>query len=310
MKTRQCFVCCLAALLGFLSGCQEDFSPKGPFENQFVIYSVITTSRDLQFVRVYTNYDVPGFDPLENTSDHPVTGARVVVSGPGGSYVFRDTLLPRQDKSRYTSPIAAYVANWRPKPGETYVLDVSANNIGSTTASVTLPQKSGTLDWSPNTMILDYPDSAKQYFSFYGYGKLTQQTKVYAYQMMIEYDVLKPDGWRRESVEIPTLTTVYKSYTNASGYCSKSTYVATLEQVVARYRNTKLTFRNLVFRLLQLEENWYNYYSTVRQFQDPFSIRLDEPDFTNLRNGYGLFAGSTMDSLIHVYPDDFKYHIR
>jgi hypothetical protein len=300
----------LVVLMLSLSGCQEDFSPKGPFENQFVIYSVITTARDLQFVRVYTNYDVPGFDPLENTVDHPVTGARVVVSGPGGIYVFRDTLIPRQDKSRYASPIAAYVANWRPRPGETYVLDVSADNIGAATASVTLPQKSSPLDWSPNTMILDSPDSVKQYSSFYGYGKMTQQTKAYVYQMTIEYDVLRVEGWRRESVVIPTLTTVYKSYTNASGYCSKSTYVETLEQIAGRYKNTKLTFRKLVFRLLQLEENWYNYYSTVRQFQDPFSIRLDEPDFTNLSNGYGLFAGSTMDSLIHVYPDNFKYHNR
>ena len=128
--------------------------------------------------------------------------------------------------------------------------------------------------------------------------------------MTIEYDVLGPEGWRRESVELQTVRTIYKSYSNASGYCSKSTYVATLNKIVTKYGATKLIFRTLVFRLLQLEENWYKYYSTVRQFQDPFSIRLDEPDFTNLSKGYGLLGGATMDSLIHVYPDDFGFNIR
>jgi hypothetical protein len=186
---------------------------------------------------------------------------------------------------------------------------VSASNIGSATATVTLPLQSGPLEWSPGTTILDYPDRT-QYAAFYGFGKMTDQTKAYTYQMTIEYDVLGPEGWRRESVELQTVRTIYKSYSNASGYCSKSTYVATLNKIVTKYGATKLIFRTLVFRLLQLEENWYKYYSTVRQFQDPFSIRLDEPDFTNLSRGYGLLGGATMDSLIHVYPDDFGFNIR
>jgi hypothetical protein len=309
MKTLTLFIVGFATVIVPFVGCKDTFSPKGPFENQLVVYSVLQTSRDLQYVRVYTSYDVSGFDPFESAIDHPIAGARVVITGPGGTYVFRDTLLPRQDKSRYSTSIAAYVANLRPKPGETYTLDVRAENIGSTIAAVTTPRPSTLLYWYPNTTILDDPGSVKDYASFYAYGRLLEQTKAYTYQFAIEYDVLLPEGWQRQSVE-PVLASVYKSYGGGSGSCSKSVYMSTLSNIESRYGNTKLIFRRIVYRLLQLEENWYNYYNTVRKFQDPFSIRLDEPDFTNLSNGYGLFGASTLDSLVHDYPDDFKYNHR
>ena len=309
MKKRTLFILKFAAIVVLFVGCKDTFSPKGPFENQLVVYSVLQTGRNLQYVRVYTNYDVSGFDPFECATDHPIAGAHVVITGARGTYIFRDTLLPRQDKSRYTTPIAAYVANWQPKPGEKYTLDVRVDNIGSTTATVTTPRPSTLLYWYPNTRILDIPDSVMEYPSFYAYGRLLEQTKAYTFQFTIEYDVLLPEGWRRQSAE-PVLASVYNAYGGGSGNCSKSVYVATLSNIGSRYSNTKLTFRRIVYRLLQLEENWYNYYSTVRQFQDPFSIRLDEPDFTNLSNGYGLFGASTLDSLVHDYPDNFKYNNR
>jgi len=79
---------CIA--LFFLSG-GDSFSHKEPFKQQLVVYSVLSTYHDIQFVRVYTNYDVSGFDPFGNRSDTPVTGAQVVIKGPHGSYTHSRT---------------------------------------------------------------------------------------------------------------------------------------------------------------------------------------------------------------------------
>lgn len=313
------------ALLGFttlcllLSGCHHTFSPKGPVEEQLVVYSVLSTDSDIQFVRVYSNYDVSGFDPFGNTSDQAVVGAQVTVAGPSGTYVFRDTLLRRPDMSRYKSPIGAYVARWRPEPGQAYTLTVNATEAGSTSATVMMPQQSQTIYWYPGVGALDDPDNQPLIFSFGSYTKFSRDTKAYTFQMAIEYLVQTSGGWRMQSIEVPVWVldstfsntvypSLYTSYIYAGGYFNKSAYITTLHRVVALNRSTSLTFKRIVFRFLQVDQNWYDYYNTVRKFQDPYSIRLDQPDFTNLSRGYGLFGAFTVDSLVHDYPADFKYN--
>jgi len=306
------------ALLLFAS-CNDSFSPKGPFEQQLVVYSVLSTDRDIQFVRVYTNYDVPGFDPFENRSDTPIAGAQVVVTGPHGSYTLKDTLLTRPDTTRYKSQIAAYAGQWRAEPGQVYTLTVSATGIGSTTATVITPGASQPIYWTYGTAILDDPDNYKIPAGYVGaFTRFWQSTKAYSYQIVIEYLVLTASGWKTESIEVPFWASfdfqsagypsLYSSYIYAGGAYSKAIYVSTLQQVIRQHAGVKLTFKRIVFRFLQVDQNWYDYYNTVRKFQDIFSIRLDEPDFTNLSNGYGLFGAFTVDSLEHTYPPEFPYN--
>lgn len=306
------------ALLLFTS-CNDSFSPKGPFEHQLVVYSVLSTGRDIQFVRVYTNYDVSGFDPFQNNSDTPVKGARVVITGPRGSYSLKDTLLARPDTSRYKSPIAAYTGRWRVEPGQTYTLTVDAPGIGTTSASVVTPNLSQTKYWY-SIDILDDPDNYKGTTNWVGaYTGLIPSMKAYSYQLVIEYLVLTSGEWKAESIEVPMWASsnfAYVGYPSVSktyyyyagGAYSKDIYARTLQRVVKLHAASKLIFQRIVFRFLLLDQNWWNYYSTVRKFQDPYSIRLDEPDFTDLNNGYGLFGALTVDSLEHTYPAEFPYN--
>jgi len=316
-KLLPCYLLVCIALLLFAS-CNHPFSPKGPLQQQLVVYSVLSSDRDIQFVRVYTNYDVSGFDPFENRSDTPVAGAQVVVTGPHGSYTLKDTVLTRPDTSRYKAPIAAYAGKWRPEPGQTYTLTVNAPGIGSTSASVTTPGPSQPIYWTYGTDILDDPDNYKKTGYVGAFTRFWQTTKAYTYQLAIEYLVLTPAGWKTETIEVPLWASYdlqsagYPSLVNvyiyAGGSYSKDVYVNTLLRVVRLHAGSKLTFKRIVFRILQVDQNWYDYYNVVRKFQDMFSIRLDEPDFSNLSNGYGLFGAFTVDSLEHTYPPEFPYN--
>ncbi len=303
--------------LVFLS-CNRPFNPKGPVEEQLVVYSVLSTDRDIQFVRVYTNYNVSGFDPFQNNSDMPVKNARVVITGPRGPYTLKDTLLARPDTNRYKSPIAAYAGRWRAEPGQSYTLTVDAPGIGATSASVVTPGLSQTKYWF-SIDLLDDPDNYKGTSSVGAYTVLMQSTKAFSFQLVIEYLVLTSGEWKTESIEVPVWASsnfayvgypsVYKaSYYYAGGGYSKDIYVRTLQRVIKLHAGSKLIFQRIVFRFLLLDQNWWNYYSTVRQIQDPYSIRLDEPDFTNLSNGYGLFGASAVDSVQHFFPDEFPYN--
>jgi hypothetical protein len=281
------------------------------------VYSIFFTNRNTQIVRVYSNYDVPGFDPFENATEQPLAGAVVTVTGPRGTYSFRDTLLPRTDTTRYKTLVPAYVGNWQPEPGQTYKLSVRSSGAGSTSATVTMLGKALKMYWYLPTDFLDYPDSLKYESSISAMAQFPSQDNPYFIQLTIEYAVLVNSAWRVEEIEVPLWTSdttfKYASYpslqiTNrwgAGGYYDKWAYRRALTRVSGRYRDTELNFTRVVFRILQLDQNWYNYYKTVRTSQDPLTIRLDQPDFTNLTRGYGLVGGCTVDSLVHILPADF-----
>jgi hypothetical protein len=182
-----------------------------------------------------------------------------------------------------------------------------------------MPQQSQSISWFPGVGVLDDPDNQPMIFSVGCSTQFSRDTKAYTFQMAIEYLVQTSGGLRTQSIEVPVWVmdstfsdtgypSLYTSYIYAGGYFGKSAYIATLHQVVWLNSSTSLKFKRIVFRFLQVDQNWYDYYNTVRKFQDPNSIRLDQPDFTNLSRGYGLFGAFTVDSLVHDYPPDFKYN--
>lgn len=291
-------------------GCNEQFSPKAPFEPQLVVYSVIYTDCSQQFVRVYSTYNVSGYDPYANATDAAIAGANVSVIGPEGSFLFRDTLLQRTDTSRYKSPINAYVADWRPQPGTTYSLSVNAGTAGSTQATVSTPPLSSLKYWNPvdPTIALDYPDTTTVVTSVSGIFLSSQSTKAVSRQVYILYTVRDNNGQEKvlEAQFVGPGIGIGGGYTGVA--CDRKSIASTLHALSNTYAGSKITFKRIVFRVLQMDENWYNYYSIVRMPQDSSTTRFDQPDFTNLNQGYGVFGACSVDSLVHEYPADFRFN--
>jgi hypothetical protein len=303
----------LCALLGL--SCNKEFSPKGPFQDQLVVYSVLSNERDLQYVRVYSNYDVPGYDPFVSTADRQILGAQVIVSAAGETHVFRDTLLPRADTSRYKTPIHAYVSNWQPQQGQIYNLQVAAGSGVTNASNVSVPAKPTRLEII-NRGILDDPPDANTPTGIYFSALLNPTAKGFSCKMFIEYAVTTAAGSKTQQVEVMdnvyTITPLISRNQNNSAWLmrNRNAYVFALSSVLNKNRGQQVVFKRVIFRLLQFEQNMYDYYSIVHSFQDPFSIRFDEPDYTNLSNGYGLFGAYSLDSLVHIYPDDFAFNRR
>jgi hypothetical protein len=55
--------------------------------------------------------------------------------------------------------------------------------------------------------------------------------------------------------------------------------------------------------LFSIDDNLYNYLSTVNGFNDPISVRLDIPNYTNIQNGHGIFGAIIKDSLTQNIPN-------
>ncbi len=328
MDARVRWLSLFCLLLLSSSGCNQPFDPKGPFEKELVVFSILSNDRDKQYVRVSTNYDVTGFDPSENQVDQSVLGAQVTVTGPSNSYRFNGMLLPRIDTSHYKTPIHAYAASpFRAEHGKTYNLAVTTRDVGIASASVTIPGKA-IVSLSPVlfTGWFDSPPPYRQQVRdlFLVLATLSAGCKACVIQMFIDYEVLWGSDWQQKRIEVPmrvlvdTLDmwvgdypTLERVVANQIGKTYQYlAYLKTLDKVVSDHRDQKVTFHRIVARVVQLEENLYNYYSTANSSSDPVSVRLDMPDYSNIRGGNGVFGAFVVDSLVHYLPDDFGLNIK
>ena len=307
--------------LTLFPSCDDSFSPSEPEIPKMVVYSVLTTEFDVQYVRVYRNYIPEDNNPQSNILDSPVKDATVTISDGITTYAFHDTLVARDDTSRYKEPIFAYVANgFRAKPGSLYTLNVTSPTNGHVTATTRVPTAS----------VLTIP-YFYQFDAPYNYPSLIPQvsfslssyTSAYKIKFYIEYEADTNTGreiFRREVPERLLVVScffevydyVYPKITRRTNpaninlefrgtqYFNYFSYRRSVELV--NERNLNPSFRKVVFYNTQFDENWYRYYTSARTFQDRFTVRLDEPDFTNLQNGVGLFASMAVDSLTHNLP--------
>jgi hypothetical protein len=75
-----------------------------------------------------------------------------------------------------------------------------------------------------------------------------------------------------------------------------------------KHASAKIIFDRVVFQLLQADQNLYNYYMVTHSYRDLQSIRLDEPNYSNIEGGVGVVGSYTIDSVTHTLPDFFVFN--
>jgi len=304
---------CIGAVL--LTGCDEPFSPKGPFQEKVVVYSVLSHQTDTQFVRLFLTYDPPGFDPLEQNIDRQIVGAQVTMSDGNQTVAFRDTTIARWDTSRYTTPIRAYVGHpFRPVGGRTYSLTIQTPQHGIVTSATTVPGPA-IVDVVNPYVLTDparYPTLDIVVALF-----IAPATRGYLTRFFIEYEIVAATSSFIERVEVPSFLRFVQdqpqklypalarriSGGNLAGdnretsTFSVQAYSYALAEVRSKYAGNIIRFRRAIFFATQVDVNLYNYYNIANGFQDPYSIRQDLPDYTNIKGGLGMFGAFTVDSV-------------
>jgi hypothetical protein len=314
IKTHIVTILILGLLLFLLSGCENSFDPRGPYQKQLVVYSILSNSADSQYVRVFTTYNPSGVDPTEVTADTYVRKAAVTLIDDSTTYKLRDTSITRVDKSRYSDDIGAYIAYpCHLRLGKTYTLSVVSDQ-GNVSATVSVPHAGYLLPNNP--FILKAPDR-------YGNEDITVTIGIsplargYVVRLYLDYLVRVGADWVHKRDEIPTsilsasgasVQYNYPKLTRRTSDVSQpyvnvhfpiTVYSAFFASIVSQYGSDGYQIVSATYVLTQVEANLYKYYNLANGFQDEFSIRTDQPDYTNIQGGLGIFGAMTVDS-VHV----------
>jgi hypothetical protein len=317
MKAKVTYILLLVFVL--LSGCEQAFTPKGPYVQKLAVFGILSNNSDTQYVRVFKTYDPPGFNPYEVLEDQAVRGAEVEV-GQGASVVrYAEAMIPRTDSSRFSDNILAYVApKFRARPGMTYNLDVSTPSDGIAHASVTVPDTGWIGLLNPYALASNESEDllAVQL-------RISSLTLGYMVRFYLQYDLLKVSTWVPMNMEMPGWMVIIDS-TKYFGYpklVRRSTtpgprgtwqieaayfmpwaYRDKVAELVRFYGNT-VRLRRIFFVLTQVEQNLYTFYNLANGYQDAISIRIDMPDWTNISGGIGLFGAMVEDTLFVEIPN-------
>ena len=288
------------------SGCENNFNPIGSYQKQLVVYGILSNRSDSQFVRVYTTYNLYA----EPASDAGVRGARVTMTVDSTTYSFTETTIPRDDTTRYSSAIVAYLKfPWNLRTGKTYSITVSSDQ-GTATAKVSVPGNGYIYNYTPG--VLEAPRLAEDDIPV-TIG-LAPQTLGYMLRMFINFETWSGEDsahtvHRRFEVPIvgdslmtpgriayPTL--LRRTFAGFDVIIPHDAYFGVYKMLIEAPYKKHFKLTSATFVLTQVESNLYNYYNVVNGFRDPYSIRMDQPDFTNIVGGVGLFGALVEDSLV------------
>ncbi|MEK6649993.1 MAG: DUF4249 family protein [Bacteroidota bacterium] len=309
-----------------VGGCDEPFNPVEDFQPQMIIYGMLETTRDTQYVRVSSSYDPPEHNPANQTTDSALTGTSVVVIGGtpanGTTVFFQPTLLTRWNNDRYTTPVPAFVApGFRVERGGIYSLFVSSP-LGQATASVTVPTVSYV--FTADDMVLRAPQNSPRNREINFRSILSPVTYGFFMRLLVDYEVAVPGGWEARTIEIPrtllrddSIATMIGTYPQLRRRTTQGVtttteretffagpYFRIVQLLRQRYKPAgALRFLRARAILYQTDEAFYRYVKTVNGFNDQFTIRTDEPDVSNITNGRGLFAIVTTDTSTVTLPD-------
>jgi hypothetical protein len=259
---------------------------------------------DTQYVRLSTTFAAPPEPAIRNAS--------VTLTASNGYYSpyrfsFRDTTVLWRDSAGNPVPTNVYVAYNAPVQGNlAYQLQVSTPSGLSATSTITA---------------LPLPFFALKRNAAQGFFVLTRtfnsQAGAAILHFYLDYYVLVNNGWVLQTEEVPQTRSLDASGNDVLGYPSiaptatlaaggnevaidSTLFQITRVRVFKKYAPAPVVYLDIRFVLTQVDDALYDYYYINNGPVDNSTIRLDVPEFTNIRGGLGVFGSRA--EVVLFYP--------
>jgi len=317
----------LTVILAVISfSCEESFSPKEDFKEQYVLWGEVSTLSSVEFTWIHVilskTYDIEGFNLDRSKTDLYVGNANVVVSIAGKEYKLDvDTTIiggnPDSIDIGYTALIRMSAANKLIKitatlPDGTILTSSTATpQVSDHEFSYNFPKGFTTnideskginslqITWRSFAENLFFPRLIITYSKKLGeeivVDRDIKEIPIKYIKNNDKYEPVYPGYMWEPKVEYPfdviDLAMAQISDGDPDGY----------------YIIHSISLRNTIF-----DENLSKYFSSTKGFLDENSIRLDESTYTNINGGIGVFGSMTNSvyffGLNQSYIESFGYH--
>jgi hypothetical protein len=305
MKIYLIFIPLLAALFSF--SCKENFDPEAPFKEKYVLNCIISGDSVMQVATLGKTYDANGNDPSLNNIDPSISGAQVFIKWKGKIFQMRDSSMARTDTSRYKGPVKFYYTKaFIPTFHDSIEISAIPTN-GVVLSSKTMVPNNVSFQRSTTYILKETFTLDIGWIEPDGNNLFLPRLKILYYKRNESPAVL-------HTLEIPLAynikggitTPVYPSVSQASTIeYQRSIIDDYMLKVSAGDDKLNYQFVYLQLDLLVFDQFLAGYISTANGFLDNLSIRLDEPNYTNINGGLGIFGAYIYNNTSIYLSDDY-----
>ena len=319
------------ALLIISLSCEENFSPKQEFEEQYIVSCVIgigsESSSFSPSLYLTKSYDVDGLNPENGKTDPTVSGALGIISYKyGNSYslyenstiVYHPTIpdsVIYVHYNRYNNPYIIYSGGNIPVKYQTLQLNITLPNGKKLSSETELP-RGIFLEYSYN-----FPHGITSKIDQWKYGNswditwTTEENQIYYSELKLYYYIENGSTKTYKSVEVPLqfvkngniTEAVYPKFNNPGKLEYKYDALTTVLQNISKDVTDKnsIVIQNLKINITELDKELSAYYSSLNGFMDNYSVRLDEQVYSNINGGMGIFGSYRTTSVTHLVDKTF-----
>jgi hypothetical protein len=272
-----------AAIVIFIS-CEENFSPKTDFKEDYVLFRVINGATTFQTAILMKSYNVEGFDPFSNSESPLISDAVVTIYNGDKEIVLRDSSVETAFNWRYSSPFSFYYTDSL-QPEEDTELRIEARLTDGRIISAStvtpkskrvqfvfgsdrdIPTDDGTIDidWQ----LIDANDLGQIYLPQLRIIYYTEVNGVETrFEKEVPTDYIFSEGKYTPDYPQPS--------SNSFLRFQMSAFDRALKEIAGDDDRSKYKIEKAVFELMILDNNLIPYYLTTETFLDGFTILVDE----------------------------------
>ena len=301
----------IAAAIFFVS-CEDNLNPTGDYRESYTVNCVLRCDTSVQFVTITKAYQIEGTNPLDYKDDPFIKGAEVKIYYDDKVVLFNDTSIARTDTSRYNGRLNYYYAkNFKPEENKEYEIDVLLPNGRRLSSKTKTPTILEFIKQTSSLLITNEPIEQLSY-----YWKIMSNDVVYVPRLTFYYYKTVDGVKTKFKKQIPLRYEEQGSNTIAVyPKPDKHPYVFYDMDIVRKafeeiskgdpYKGNYSIVSSTYFELMVLDENLSAYYSTSNSAYGEFSVKIDETDFSNITNGFGVFGSYIHQEIRVSFSEDF-----
>ena len=309
-------------LLIIAEGCGESVDPKSPFKEEYVVNFVLRGDTSLQVMTLQKSFDVPGFDPNTYDGNPFITDAQVELIYDGIPHLLANSTMAAGPGEPFDAPYPFYfLSGFNIQKGKHAELLVTLSDgrvlksstdtpyyiyISFLNTDSSIPQEEGGgffANWRGSPWDTDFDEMIFHPELQFTYAKIDEGLSIkhevqipLAVEQTAHGSVATYPGvtnshwitWQREMID-------YAFESISAGDTLKSNYVII---------SAKLKLRIL-------DENLGTYLASMQTFLDSYSVRVEEPDLSNIEGGFGVFGSYLIEeqsvSIYSYYTESFGY---
>lgn len=292
-----------------LIGCEENFSPKGEFEEKFALTCIVRGDTSLQIASIYSSYDVEGYDPSVHQENPAYFGADIRLWYQDTVYVFKDSSVFNSNNPDSLFHFY-YLDNFKPSAtNELIEIEATLKNGKRLKASCYTPARfvfdtketSNTIPPVNTSTVNIVWDSDSNNNFFVGRIKvkyfLNMGGNVEQKWLILPVKLISHEGELIPIYPVPS-----KSHAIAYSVSAINNVMQSISSGIDN-KATITVSNKAVVEVLSIDENLSRYYSSLQE-DNKYTVRVNESDYSNVDGGFGLFGSLQMNSRkITVQPE-------